>query len=254
MASNHDQTKLGLDENVTAESSGTYHWPFIEVLQWVDERTGVHFMPNYRIFHAPPPSLARAAKLSGVQLGKFGFYMLFSLPVLLLLFGLLPKLKRMKGFFHRNELPFFAVWMLPAGFFFIIGHCGSLAYLQICLSGFSVLTVLLLSRAWGEGQTFQWQRWQVLHASLTALGLAFFLFARPYQSLDVTGKLLDVLALQYSGHGIRAGYSVARSNTNLPGPAVLSEWSRFETDAEIIHYFDAQPQFKTCLIKPHVVR
>lgn len=254
MASNHDQSKLGLDENATTEAVGAYHWPFIEVLQWVDEKTGGHFMPDYRQYNAPPPSLEKAAKLTGLQLVKLTYCLLFSLPVLLLAPGLLTRLKDFKNCFSDGELPFFTVWMAPVGMFYVVGHCGSLAYLQIFLSGISVLVVMLFSRAWPAVKSGRWQRWQVAHVSLTTLGLSFFLFARPFQSGDTREKLLDVIALQYTGQGIKNRYSVARSNTNLPGPAVMPEWIKLETDAEIVRYFETLPHSKVCLIKPRAVR
>ena len=211
-------------------------------------------MPDDRQFKAPPPSLEKAAKLAGLQLGKLSFYLLFSLPVLLLAPGLLTRLKDIKNYFRKGELPFFAAWMVPVGMFYFVGHCGSLAYLQIFLSGISVLVVALFSRAWPAVEAGRWQRWQVAHATLTAIGLLFFLCARPYQSGEARGKLLDVIAFQYTGQGIKSRYSVARSNTNLPGPAVMPDWIKLKTDAEIVRYFETLPHSKVCLIKPRVVR
>jgi len=254
-ASNYDQTKLGLDEQVKKEGVSTHHWPFMEILQWGDEKTGLHFLPDYRTFGAPPPSLAHAAELAGLQLGKFGFYMLLSLPCLLTLILLLPRFMRISTLFKAGEIPFFLAWMVPAGGFFVVGQFGSFGYLQILLSGFSVLVVLLLSRAFSDtGDSRHWLKWQVAHACFTAAALAFFLLARPYQSADATEKLRDVLALQYTGHAVQKQYVVTRALANAPGPALQETWQWCKTDADIMKWYSTHKGAKTPLYHPHVVR
>lgn len=254
MPSDHDQTKLGLDEDVKGEAVSAYHWPFIEVLTWVDETLGLQVLPDYRSFGAPPPSLARAAKLSALQLGKLGFYLLFSLPCLLMLPALLPRFRKIKTLFRAGEISFFIAWMLPVGGFFIVGHCGSFGYLQIFLSGFSVLVVMLLSRCFaGDGNT-RWMMWQKVHAGFTLAALAFFTLARPYQSADPREKLTDVLVLSYTGHAIQARYFMARSMTNAPGPGKDEPWLWCRSDADIMQWFATTKAAKICIYKPHVVR
>src|SRR5262249_4066344 len=63
MPSNHDPTKLGLDEDSVEEPSSQYHWPFMEILTWVDEKLGTHILPAYQSFAAPPPDLGHAGRL-----------------------------------------------------------------------------------------------------------------------------------------------------------------------------------------------
>ncbi len=251
---NYDQSNFGVDKELKQNVTGGYHWPFIEALQIVDEKTGIHFLPDYRSYGAPPPSLAHAAKLSALQFTKLTFYMLFSLPCLLILLILLPQLKKVRSLFRPGEIPFLLAWMLPVGGFFIIGHFGSFGYLQIFLSGFSVLTVLLLSRAGDPMEGPGWRRWQYAHAFLTAAALAFFIFARPYRSSDAQEKLTDVLVLQYTGPAIHHLYTVARWLVVQPGPAREEDWFRLETDAELIRWFSSSPMAERCLYKPHTVR
>lgn len=254
MGSNHDPAKFGMVETNHSAGTGSYHWPFIEVLQFADEKTGIHFLPDYRSFGAPPPSLAHAGKLAFLQLTKLGFYMLFSLPCLLTLLVLLPRMKKLGSLFSVGEIPFFLAWMLPVGGFFIVGHLGSFGYLQIFLSGFSVLTVLLLSRAGDQVETAGWRRWQCAHASLTVVALAFFILARPYRSADSQEKMIDVLALQYTGAAVQDLYTVARWSVSQPGPALEEDWFRLGTDAELVRWFSTTLMAERCMYKPHIVR
>ncbi len=254
MASNHDQSNFGVDKEIKNDVTGGYHWPFIEALQLVDEKTGIHFLPDYRSYGAPSPSLAHAAKLSALQFTKLVFYMLMSLPCLLILLILLPRIRKTGSWFRPGEIPFFLAWMLPVGGFFIIGHFGSFGYLQIFLSGFSVLTVLLLSRAGDQMEAPEWRRWQYAHAVLTVAALAFFIFARPYRSSDSQEKLTDVLVLQYTGQAIRHLYTVSRWSVIQPGPALEEDWFRLKTDVELVRWFSTTPMAERCLYKPHTVR
>lgn len=254
MPSSYDQASLGMEEDAKSHAVSNYHWPFIEVLYWMDETVGTHLLPDYRLYGAPAPSLEHATKLAGLQLGKLGFYMAFSLPCVVLLMALIPRVRRISGLFRTGELPFLFAWMFPVGTFFVVGHLGHFGYLQIFLSGFSVLTVLLLSRAWEAERQPSWPRWQIAHVGATLAGLAFFLLARPYQSSDRREKLLDVIALQYTGRGIQEHYTASRWSVNQPGPALTEDWFEFKTDEEIVKWFSMGVMASKCIYKPRVVR
>jgi hypothetical protein len=254
MPVNHDQTKLGLDEDTKGVTVSAYHWPFMEVAQWVDEETGAHVLPDYRAFGAPPPSLARATELAALQFGKLGFFLLFSLPALLVLVPLLPRMWRARRLLGRGESRFFLAWILPASVFFVVGHLGTFGYLQVFLSGWSVLTVLLLSRLCDASRKGGWRSWQIVHTACSVAALPFFMLAGPYQSANPREKLTDVLVLQYTGKAIQNRYAVARSLSNRPGPAEMEPWLRCRTDADIVRWFSTTDAAKVCLYKPHVVR
>lgn len=255
MSSNHDQSNFGVDKEYRSDkATGGYHWPFIEALQIVDEKIGVHFLPDYRSYGAPPPSLTHATRLSALQFTKLVFYMVLSLPSLLVLVILLPRIRKARSWFRPGEIPFFLAWMLPVTGFFIIGHFGSFGYLQIFLSGFSVLTVLLLSRAGEDGETASWRGWQYAHVLLTTAALAFFIFAKPYRSSDAQEKLTDVLLLQFTGQAVQHLYTVSRWTIIQPGPALEEDWFRLGTDAELIRWFSSTEMAGRCLYKPHTVR
>lgn len=256
MPSNYDQSKLGLDTGAGDVSNSTYHWPFMEVLQWVDEKLNLQILPDYRDFGAGTPQLDHAVKLASIQFLKQSFYLLLSLPAVILVLLLVLRPSKWKTLLQRDELLFFGAWLIPVGGFFVVGHLGAMGYLQIYLSGVSLLLVILLERLYGQAQTTttSWITWQKAHLGLTALGLAFFLFATPYRSENPREKLLDVVALQHTASSIRQHYQVARSTTNKPGPATIEEWTLLATDREIVEFYSKSDKNTWSIYKIKAVR
>lgn len=256
MPANHDYARLGLDHDATQTSVSTYHLPLVEFATWFDETFGTRFMPDYRTFNAPPPSLTRALRLSAYQLAKQTFYLVFSLPALVLL---LPTLRRLPAALHRfswQELAFFACWILPVAAFFSVGHMGSFGYLQIYLSGASVLLTLILTRLSPSttAAPTAWTAWQKGHAALTLGSILFFVGARPFISADPRQKLADITCLQYTGSAIHQRFATARSLANAPGRSKPEPWIHCSSDADIIAYWHTTPESKQALYQPRLVR
>ncbi len=258
MTTSYDATRLGLDHNASDRAVSTYHWPFVEGLYWIDGKFRMGWLPRYEDVALSPPDLKHAARLSGVQLGKYVFYLLFSVPSLLMLLMFVPLSRRWKSCFESGDLPFFAAWILPVSSFFVVGHLGVFGYLQIFLSGICILVLVVLQGAFKPARfsthPASWSRWQVTHVSLTMAALAFFLMARPYQSSDSRQQLLDVLVFQYTATAIQNGYFVSRGNLSSAGDGEPYPWRKLRTDAEIVRWYESQPQFSRSHHKPHTVR
>ena len=253
-ASDYDPSKLGMDEDLKASTS-EYHWPFVEVLAWLDEKVGTHLLPSHTEFGAPAPDLGHATRLTGMQAVKLSFYTLFSIPGLLVsIFCILfPKRKLPPSpLLPHSDWLFFAFWIVPSALFFLVGHCGPFGYQQIYLSGLSILSILVVQRRLIESDPHPLKNPAMISYSAFSLaGLLFFTFATPYQSSSSQEKLLDVLALQYSGPSIKRSYSVARSNTSKPGPADIQDWVHFRSDAEIVHWWEKSFPDAKNIYRPH---
>ena len=261
MPSNHDPTKLGLDEDVKEEATSQYHWPFIEILTLVDEKLGTHVLPPYQSFGAPPPSLAHAANLTGMQALKLSFYTLFALPSLLVAVGSLLLRKKPAGtrFLSFEDWLFFAAWILPSGLFFLIGHFGSFGYLLIYLSGLAVLSVALtfprFEKEDEKKTNISQDRSRIMFHGAAILGsILFFIMARPFDTADTRQKLADVLILQYSGPSIKKSFASARSLSNPPGRIQLPVWAHYRSDAEIVRWWQQQFPDSKAVFRPHTVK
>ncbi|WP_038158625.1 glycosyltransferase family 39 protein [Verrucomicrobium sp. BvORR106] len=241
MPTAYNHAQLGLGEKAEIEESnqftGGYHWPFIEVAYVANDFLGWHLLPDYRSYNAPAPSLAHAGRLTLMQALKLGFYMLVSLPALLLL--LYPGRRNFK--LSASSKWFMSLWIVPPLGFFVVGHFGSFGYLQIFLAGLAVILAASIPSPEDTASpslkmgTVGW-----LFVICTIAGPAFFLFAKPFQSVESNRKLADVLLFQYTGAGIKERYFVSRANTSAPGPAQLPEWRHFDQDQQIVDYVERQ--------------
>ncbi len=237
MRAKYEATALGLAERDVAETESHYHWPFVEVAYWVQEKAGLSVLPDPRQFGAGAPDFRHAWDLAKMQVLKFGFYLVFSLPALAV--GMLVWLcrnKKQRTPIDRSELIFLALWIVPSSLFFCFAHFGSLGYLQIHLAAFAILSALLLKAALGqESTTSPRPRWPTnLYATATLGSLLFFVSARPFLSTVPWQKSVDVIALQYSGPSLLNKIAVDRAKSTLPGPAIMLDWSYCGTDALIV--------------------
>lgn len=193
-------------------SEPAFHWPFVEVLAKAATSTGL-----VRDLH-PEPSMARATRLTGVQLLKWLFYMAFALPAAVVASARLASGRSWP--LSRVETTFLAAWVLPATAFFWFGHFGSFGYLQVMLAPASVASARCVAVS-GSGRSGSPAGWRMAVLAATLVGVLFFVFARPTRGSSEKLQLADVLALQYSGPAIRAEYAVARSTIWKSDPRQL---------------------------------
>ena len=194
-----------------------YHWPFVELSAWACEKAGVSTFSGLGV---PKPSLGRALRLSAVQAAKQAFYLVFSIPTLFLLpwwvgVGVRPSSVRNREL--RWQRWFFVSWIAPPAAFFVLGHFGSFGYLQVYLAAVVVVSVsaMLGGSSYFQDAEFRRRRAMVIGA-VTAAGFAFYCLGRPWEGTSRLSRTLDVVALQYTGPGIRQSYAVARSTMNRP--------------------------------------
>jgi hypothetical protein len=218
----YDTASLAVAYSKTA-AHPDYHWPMIEVAAWLAAKSG---QPFYSAEGAPEPSLRHAMQLAGIQLGKVAFYSICSVPALGLLLVLLAVRRRSLTLPAGSDALFYAAWIVPPLGFFVVGHFGSFGYLQVSLSGLTVLvTGCLFSRtAQSDEPAAREIEGFAVHGAalgLAAVGLLFYLVGCPTHGKSPAAKTLDVLLLQYTGPAIRQKYAVARSTVNRADPRQL---------------------------------
>ncbi len=202
----------GVGIQPTEKVEPAFHWPFVEVLAKGLVSTGL--VRNLD----PAPSIARAARLAGVQFLKWTFYLAFALPSVAVAAARLGAMRSWP--MPREETVFLAAWALPATAFFWVGHFGSFGYLQVMLAPVAVLVARVVAPAEG-GQGEKCVRWQAAALAATLAGLLFFVLAGPTRGSSEREQLADVLALQYCGRAARAEYAVARSTIWKADPRQL---------------------------------
>lgn len=220
-----------------------YHWPFIEVAVYVDDRLGTHLFPRRERW--ADPSLRHALRIAAYQILKVGFYAGVSAPVLLpflfMLFTRIPVSRRSSATPARPDEPlrrggdwtkpvFYILWFTPALLFFVVGHMGSFGYLQVFLSG---LIVACYEYTWtrpnGNGYSLRLATVsKVLAIVLPLGGGAFFLLGRPLQSQSNAATLATVALFQYTGPAILMRYNVSRADLIVERMQGGKPWWRTE--------------------------
>ncbi|MGD0387431.1 MAG: hypothetical protein ABSC42_00630 [Tepidisphaeraceae bacterium] len=230
----------------------TFHMPVAELLAWIEVKTGLRLIPHVPGW--PTPSLGRVIRLSGMQLVKQTWWLVFSLPIIVVLpvFALLRPSWLARP--PRETERILSLWILPAVTFFIVGHMGILTYLQIYLGPMSVATTYFLLGNPRKQETPgdvpadsnnasphappRSLLGAVILGSL-ALSVGFYVFSRPFNAPSGTRRLLDIAALQFDGYSRRMAFTTSRNegNTDVPessAPSVFSEYRAARTDRELL--------------------
>jgi hypothetical protein len=208
----------------------SYHWPCVELFSLLERKLNIHLLPHSSRW--PEPSLAHAARLSGMQFFKLSFYTIFSAPLLLLapvaLFLRSPKSGDEGATPPRVDRMFFLAWIAPPALFYTFGHFGSFGYLQVFLPGLFVLLGSSLLRSCRRSVT-------AVTIGVALVGMMFFLLARPLRGDSNMQKILDVIAFQYTGQAIRDQFATARRTLDREDGAQCSESvRRARSDKELL--------------------
>lgn len=202
---------LGIQPADTSEPA--FHWPFVEVLAKAAVSTGL--VGDLQ----PAPSIARAVRLTGVQVLKWLFYLAFALPAAVVAAARLGASRMWP--LGREETVFLAAWILPATGFFWLGHFGSFGYLQVMLAPAAVIVASVVDPRESGPVASPAFCWRAASLAATLAGVLFFSFARPVRGTSEPLQLLDVLALQYCGRAVKDEYAVARSTIWKADPRQL---------------------------------
>jgi hypothetical protein len=218
---NYAYDSLRIDPAATP-GTPAYHLAFVEVLVWCDRHLGPGLTRGTQLIE---PSLPHALRWSTVQGLKFGYFLLFSLPALVVVLAAVGLRRgRVLGWPPRNDLLFLAVWIVPPAAFFVCGHLGPFGYLQIHLSAFAVLVGCCLFQApepaaGGDNAALRSRRrFAVAGLVLTGMGLFCFLTVPPLRQQATWAKTLDLVACQYFGPAIRQQYTIGRSTFHQDRP------------------------------------
>ncbi|MGD1275611.1 MAG: glycosyltransferase family 39 protein [Tepidisphaeraceae bacterium] len=220
----------------TTASHHTYHMPMAEILAWVENKTGFRLLPHVPDW--PTPSLTRAARLAILQSAKQAWWILLSLPSIAMVFLLLLVRRRQLAGLRRTELLLLGWWILPGVLFFVMGHLGTLGYVQIYLPALCVATAyVLLGKSWsvvgpnvlksGAGRQRSSMGWFL--APVFA-GLLFFAVARPFAATSGWRHSLNIIATPFTGYSIRTNFGVSRNPLAAHGEA----WVDVPTDEQLI--------------------
>ena len=193
----------------------TYHMPGAELLAWVEVKTGLRLMPHVPGWPTPSPS--RAMRLMLVQALKQGWWIVVSLPLVVflpILFLLNPKQFRS----YRLKNLFFGIWILPAIVFFILGHMGTLTYLQVYLGALCLWSADVL---WGQTETPHKPFVRKLSIAVVIgcllLNVCFHTLTRPFQAADGMRRNLDLVLMQFDGYSIKHNFGTSRRTNNTTG-------------------------------------
>lgn len=253
MPASYDYASFSAATMHAAVAKPSYELPAFELMAWVHDRLHLHLLPTGSTW--PTPSLRRAILLIAMQACKFGFYLVWSAPLLLVI--PLVWLKRNRTASERwqsgrvgqiwSTVPiwqrwFYFWWVAPASMFFIVGHMGTPGFMQIFLPGLSVLLSTYLLADWGPGGAGWGQagtgtvrmRHFALVLVLPLAGLVFFAGARPFDPLAKGWRgAANLLLLQYTGTGIREELALARSTPWPPSPEIQAMIDA-KTDQQIV--------------------
>jgi len=240
MPADHEYVNLGTAiKNSGGVMRPTYHMPAIETIAWVEDHLGVHVMP--RVQDLPPASLGRAALLLLQQSLKLAWYLAIGAPLLPLALLLRLGGRRLVVPSRQNQV-FLGFWVIPACLFFVFGHLGVPAYLQVFLSGLQILTVFLVlatpvsiaGRAVpATSALFRRRGWCLM--IVPGLMLLFFLFGRPLPPTSTSRQLLNVIFFQNNGWAIRHNEIHYRVGlTTLPDDPAKPGLSAMRTDAQLL--------------------
>ncbi len=235
----------------------TYHMPMVEAIAWIEARAGVHLLPQ--VEGAPVPSLRRASTLAIIQLLKQSWWLVLSAPFVMLLpvawiFGQNPWF----SFPDRSKARVLAAWIAPASLFFVIGHMGQLAYLQIYLAAVCIFAVACFRQ---NGSTSVNSPLLYCGACVVAVNLLFFVAARPFGAPSGWKRSADLAALGFGGRSLRDGGISARiaGSTGQTLVGIRSGVTHASTDAEFLRAvqsedFSPAPAFRIPAEQPAAAR
>jgi hypothetical protein len=186
----------------------TFHMPGAELLAWVEVKTGLRLMPHVPGW--PTPSLGRALRLLVTQTLKQGWFIVVSLPLVVVLpIAIWLEPGRLKGQALRQL--FFAVWILPSIAFFVLGHMGMLTYLQVYLGGLCLWSADLLLGNPRAPRRSPFHRLAIAATlGCVVLNVAFFTLTRPFQSTGGVRGTLDLVLMQFDGYATRHNFGASR--------------------------------------------
>jgi hypothetical protein len=216
------------------------------LLAWVELKTGIRLMPHVPDW--PVPSLKRAVRLLTMQAVKQTWWILFSLPAVLLLPVFFLWTPRRLVAPPAPVVKFLLIWILPGVIFFVIGHLGTLAYIQVYLGALCILVVYLLVGTESPATTGDQGRRSLPRSprrsgALIAVGCViagsalFYATARPLSGTSGIRRTLDVIALQFDGYARRNAYSTSRA-MDIVSPAqngaAQDPYLAAKTDAQLL--------------------
>lgn len=216
----------------------TYHLPFIELIAWGEAHTGIHVLP--KIQGTPAPSLRRALTLAVIQAVKQSWWLLLSAPIMVALpFLWLRRPWRPHASFTSQERLFLSLWIGSPALFFVVGHMGQLAYLQVYLPALCVwLSACLLKNPEIKATEAKEPSppWLPFAAALVSIAgnATFFLAAKPIGAAVGFRRALDVVALDYSGKAIREGLMSPRMKGDTGQSLRDNPIARCRTDKELL--------------------
>ncbi|MEZ0387267.1 MAG: hypothetical protein ACAI34_09390, partial [Verrucomicrobium sp.] len=262
MQSSYDPATLAPISVVEEGTGNGFHWPGVELLAWADDRLGTHILPDWRQHSPDPPSPSHALRFALVQFVKVGYFLLLSLPALVLIIPVIGSRILRSGKacgFCDHGIPrvplwvFLGIWTSPALLLYIFGQMGPPGYLLVILPAWVVgVAVVCSASALNARQHSLLAR---AHGGLTAIGAAFFCFASPFQLQDTpTQQMADLAALQYTGKAITRGYFISRSILGKPTEQRTPDWKEFNTDREIVAWWRATNPESKALHPPVATR
>lgn len=212
-----------------------FHMPAAEVLGWIGAKTSVRLLP--RVPNEPTPSLPRAARLAVVQTIKQAWWITFSIPTIWLAL-LLVAFRQPLGRFPNQLIALMCWWIAPSIVFFIVGHLGKLAYIQVYLGPLcAVVAVLLLGDMPASARSWVRTSARAAVACSVAASAAFFALSRPIGATSGLRRTIDVIAIQYGGYARRTAFATSRLAGNTTSDAQSEaerEYLFARNDAELL--------------------
>ncbi len=247
MPTHYDYSKLSAtDVDRGVERRATFHMPIFEIAMYVQRKLHVSVIAERANW--PAPSMARAVRLIGLQVLKLGYYLVLSMPLLVVLVvrrlwsgGTSRGREEVDGLHQRRT--FLLLWIVPACLFFMVGHMGAIGYLQVFLPGLAIGVAAALMEKGGMSSKLEgrWGRWVWLAPAASAL---FFVTARPFRVPTGGRHVADLILLQYTGAAIREGFATARGNE---GGLVSSAVRDCKSDEELLRVCK---EFAPCATQP----
>lgn len=239
----YDYVSMSTDVRTTTLRH-TFHMPAAEVLAWLEPRLHVRLLPH--IPDWPTASLSRATRLAGQQLIKQATFLAISMPVMGLAAIVFVWPKRIASKLNRRVWMVLTLWFVPAALFFVVGHLGTLTYLQSYLGAVAIASAAIITTPINAVRNERPLLVIAFSGALTS-GLIFVL-GKPITTSNSKLNLVNVALLQYTGPAKSAGYGAARVSGALEteptnDPTADADYMAADTDAKLIsaarkHHFE----------------